>query len=287
LESATRRTTEAVCKRAAARSSPTRSSSLRYQWLVSSTLIAALTLLSVLVGWLLAGRLLRPLHHITETARRLSVTNLHERVALRGPPDELAVLANTFDAMLGRLEASVETQRRFIANAAHELRTPLATQRAAIQIGLDEPSRERVARVREELLVINRRHERLIDGLLVLAQGEHGLETREPVAVDVLVRQTFDDMLASTDSGLAITRHLLPLTIEGDAVLLQRLIHNLFHNAVRYNVPNGYVDVHVTADGALTVRNSGSEIPEHRISEMFEPFRRLGAERTAPRTALV
>lgn len=144
---------------------------LGFQWGVSAVAIAVLAVVSVLAGWWLAGRLLRPLHDITATARRLSLSNLHERIALAGPRDEVTELADTFDAMLERLERSVESQRQFAANASHELRTPLAIQRAAIQIGLDEPSPERLAQVREELLKANERAERLIDGLLILAQG--------------------------------------------------------------------------------------------------------------------
>src|SRR5262249_10847150 len=134
---------------------------LRYQWTVTAVTIAVLAVVSVLTGWWLAGRVLRPLHRITATPRRPSVSHLHEPIAPAGPRDELTELADTFDAMLDRLERSVDSQRRFIANAAHELRTPLAVQRAAIQIGLDDPPPERLAEVRETLLTANKRTERL------------------------------------------------------------------------------------------------------------------------------
>ncbi|MGW0433895.1 sensor histidine kinase [Micromonospora sp. NPDC003197] len=250
---------------------------LAYQWTIAGVTIVVLTLASIVIGWWLAGRLLRPLHHITATARRLSLSNLHERIALTGPRNELTELADTFDTMLERLERSVESQRRFIANASHELRTPLAIQRAAIQIGLDAPSPERLARVRAELLEVNRRNERLIDGLLLLAQGEHGLTTTEPVALDLLVRRVVGETPAN---GRTIGLEIEPVMVTGDPVLLHRLVANLVDNAVKYNRTDGVVDIHLTASGRLTVRNSGPEIPESRIAELFEPFRRLHPART-------
>lgn len=250
---------------------------MNYQWGTAGIMVLVFTLLSVAAGWWLAGRFLRPVHRITATARRLSLSNLHERIGLTGPRDELTELASTFDSMLDRLEQSVDSQRRFIANASHELRTPLAIQRAAIQIGLDSPSPERLATIREELLEVNRRSERLIDGLLVLAQSEHGLETTEPVALDAVVEQAVAETPAN---GIEIRIDVEPVTVNGDPVLLHRLVANLLQNAVRYNRPEGAVDVRVTADGALTIRNTGPEVPDSRISELFEPFRRLHTART-------
>lgn len=247
------------------------------QWSIVGITVAMLTIVSIVIGWWLAGRLLRPVHQITATARRLSLSNLNERIALAGPRDELTELADTFDSMLERMERSVDSQRRFIANASHELRTPLAIQRAAIEIGLDNPSPERLARVREELLEVNRRNERLIDSLLILAQGENGLETTEPVDLDVLVRQAVSETPAN---GILIRQDTEPATVTGDPVLLHRLVANLVHNAIRYNRPGGMVDIRVTPTAGLTVRNTGPEIPENRIGELFEPFRRLHTART-------
>lgn len=147
------------------------------QRVVSFIAVLVITVLAFAVSWWLTGRLLRPLHRITATARRLSLSTLHERIALDGPQDELKRLADTFDAMLDRLEQAVDSQRRFVANASHELRTPLAIQRTAIEVGLADPAPERLAEVRAEMLRNTRRSERLIDGLLVLAQGERGLES--------------------------------------------------------------------------------------------------------------
>ncbi|NBE84772.1 HAMP domain-containing protein [Micromonospora sp. NEAU-HG-1] len=245
---------------------------LHYQWTVTTITIAVLTVVSVAAGWWLAGRLLRPLRHITATAHRLSLSNLHERIALTGPHDELRDLADTFDAMLERLERSVDSQRRFIANAAHELRTPLATQRAAIQIGLDDRLPDHLTEVRQKLLTANQRTERLIDSLLLLAQAEHGLDTTQPVALDLLTRQAADEMVPD---GIIVTLDTQPATVPGDPVLLHRLLTNLFQNAVKYNHPDGTVHVNLTETGTLTVRNTGPDVPAERITELFLPFRRL------------
>lgn len=245
---------------------------LRYQWTVTTITIAVLTVVSVAAGWWLAGRLLRPLRHITATAHRLSLSNLHERIALTGPHDELRDLADTFDAMLGRLERSVDSQRRFIANAAHELRTPLATQRAAIQIGLDDRLPEHLIQVRQKLLTANQRTEQLIDSLLLLAQAEHGLDTTQPVVLDQLTRQAADETLPN---GVLVILDTRPVTVPGDPVLLHRLLTNLLHNAVKYNHPGGTVHIDVAGTGTLTVRNTGPHVPPERITELFQPFRRL------------
>ncbi len=146
---------------------------------------------AVVVGWWTAGRVLRPVHEMTARARRLSERNLDERLAVRGPDDELKELGDTIDALLGRLEAAFDSQRRFIANASHELRTPLATQRAALQVGLDDDCE--VREVRRILLDTNRHSERLLDGLLLLARGERGLAEREDVPFAEVVAEEYED----------------------------------------------------------------------------------------------
>ena len=260
-----------------------RATVLGYQWVVTGIAIVVLAVVAVAAGWWLAGRVLRPLHRITATARRLSLSTLNERIALAGPRDELKELADTFDAMLGRLERAVESQRRFIANASHELRTPLAIQRAAIQIGLADPSPEQVERMRAELLEANRRSERLIDGLLVLAQGERGLDARLPVRLDEVVQEAAEPVRRTADAaGITVRMRTRPLTVAGDAVLLAQLVTNLLQNAVRYNHPGGEVRVTVDPEHGLTVRNTGPEVPAERVPELFEPFRRLHAPRTGP-----
>lgn len=271
---------------AAAKAGQVRNSVLHYQWGVTMIAILVLAVIAVLAGWWLAGRVLRPLHRITATARRLSLSNLDERIALSGPRDELKELADTFDAMLARLERAVDSQRRFIANASHELRTPLAIQRAAIQIGLADPSPEEVARTRDKLLEANRRSEHLIDGLLTLAHGERGLETREPVRLDELAADVVDcHRETAADAGVTVALDAHPLTVAGDAVLLTQLVTNLVQNAIRHNHPGGRVHVQVSEPSGLTVRNTGPQVPAERVGELFEPFRRLHA-RTGPGAGL-
>ncbi|MFB6501394.1 sensor histidine kinase [Streptomyces sp. NPDC002466] len=240
-------------------------------WSVASLLV--MTACAVGVGWWTAGRVLRPVHAMTAKARRLSEHNLHERIASSGPDDELKELGDTLDALLARLEKAFDSQRRFIANASHELRTPLATQRAAIQIGLDDPSPEDLVRTRQTLLDNNRRSERLIEGLLVLARSERGLAEGEREAVDlahVVAEETARHPGVRVGTG--------PRTmVRGNRLLLAQLVANLLANAVTYNVPDGSVDVSLTVDGGgalLEVRNTGPVVEAADIPGLFEPFRR-------------
>ncbi|WP_331772450.1 ATP-binding protein (plasmid) [Embleya sp. NBC_00888] len=245
---------------------------------------AALLLLaaaSILVGWWMSGRVLRPVHGITATARRLSEHNLHERIAMPGPDDELKQLADTFDGMLDRLEKSFDSRRLFVANASHELRTPLTIQRTAIEIGLADPhSPEDIVATREQLLALNRRTERLIDGLLDLAVSERGNVQASPVALDELtadvLRQTRP---AAERAGVRVDANLAGSMVAGDPLLLRQLVTNLVENAVRHNHAGGFVTVGVSA-GSLRVRNTGPVIPADHIPELYEPFCRFRPNRT-------
>ncbi|MFD0418081.1 ATP-binding protein [Streptomyces sp. NPDC127108] len=253
---------------------------------VSVIVLAVYVVLSVALAWWMAGRVLRPVAVITESARRLSGSNLHERIALDAPPGELKQLADTFDAMLDRIERLVGAQQRFAANAAHELRTPLAVQRAAAEIGLaGEPPPQDVARIRTKLISVADDSERLIEGLLLLATADapsgpegpgRALERHEPVALDVTAHEVADalaDEAARRDVTVAV--RTAPLTVHGDGVLLERLVHNLVANAVRHNVPTGgRVEVTTTSDG-VTVTNTGPDIPPATVTHLFEPFHRL------------
>ncbi|MGI5203912.1 sensor histidine kinase [Spirillospora sp. CA-108201] len=251
------------------------------QRLVILVAIVVITVLALAVCWWLTGRLLRPLHRITATARRLSLSTLDERIALDGPQDELKELADTFDAMIDRLEKAVDSQRRFVANASHELRTPLAVQRTAVEVGLADPSPERLAEVRAEMLRNTRRSERLIEGLLVLAQGERGLDARAPVDLEAVVGQVVEDNVTDAVRGrISVAADTRPVTVAGDEVLLTRMVANLVQNAIRHNRPGGDVRVELS-EGALVVRNTGPRVPAERVDELFEPFRRLHADRTA------
>ncbi|MCT9088989.1 HAMP domain-containing histidine kinase [Streptomyces sp. ASQP_92] len=251
---------------------------------VSGIALAAFAVLSLVLAWWMAGRVLRPVAVITATARKLSGENLHQRIGLAGPPGELKQLADTFDEMLGRIEQLVDAQRRFAANAAHELRTPLAVQRAAAEIGLVDPDPERIRWIRDELIQVADSSEHLIESLLLLAASDQGLEHREPVALDEPMAAVAEEHReAAREQGIAVTTALEPLTVEGDPVLLTHLIRNLIGNALRYNHRDGTLHLAlVAADRTLGVTNTGPVVPPDAVADLFEPFRRLDERRHAP-----
>jgi len=239
---------------------------------------------AIALGWLVAGRMLQPLHQITATARRIAEApdadrGLHERIALTGPPDEIKELADTFDVMLARLDHSFDGQRRFIASASHELRTPLTLNRTLLEVALaPESASAEVRQLGTTLLAINDRHGRLIDGLLLLAQSDRPVTERAYVDLADIV-----DHVAVSDTVKVITEPH-EATVAGNPVLLERLVQNLVENGVRHNVPdNGWVLVRTGTrpDGwvVLEVVNTGPVIPRYEVPGLFEPFHRYGAER--------
>ncbi|WP_371616409.1 sensor histidine kinase [Streptomyces sp. NBC_00454] len=254
---------------------------------VSLIALAVFAVLSMWLAWWMAGRVLRPVGVITETARRLSGANLHERIGLEAPPGELKRLADTFDGMLDRMEGLVGAQRRFAANAAHELRTPLAVQRAAAEIGLaGDPPPEKVARIRDKLIGVAESSEHLIESLLLLAVSEEGLETAEPVDLAELAAAEASAVDTSTAGAedpspdpdpapaLTLVRELAPVTVTGDRTLLGHLVRNLLANAVRHNRAGGSLFVATSADRVLTVSNTGPVIEPQDVPRLLEPFRR-------------
>jgi signal transduction histidine kinase len=259
-----------------------RRETLRSMLIWSLACLAVVGLAAFAFGWVLAGRVLQPLQEITATARRVVDRNLHERISLSGPPDEIKELADTFDAMLERLDRAFDSRYRFVANASHELRTPLAINRTVIEVALEDPDlMEQTRRLAETLLGVNRRHERLIDGLLVLASSDQRIDR----LVQVELADAADQAIANvsrqaTQAGVRISSRITSARVAGDPALLQRLVDNLVDNAVRYNVPEGgWVHVGVKADpsGAhVRVENSGPPLSEADFEVMFEPFRRLG-----------
>ena len=257
-------------------------SALLWQSLIA---LAAVGMVAVGLGYVLAGRALRPLHQVTATARRVADDrSLHERIALSGPRDEIKELADTFDAMLARLDAAFAGQRRFAANASHELRTPLAVNRTLLEVALTDPdASEDLRRLGRTLLATNERSERLIDGLLLLARSEHEVQERHPVDLADLATHALEVTCAEAQAaGVRVTRRLDPARTAGDPLLLERLVLNVIQNAVRHNVPGGELSVRTGADAAgavVEVSNTGPEIPAYEIDTLFEPFRRLGTER--------
>jgi signal transduction histidine kinase len=234
-------------------------------------------------GWFLAGQALQPLQQITATARRVADRSLHERIALEGPDDEIKNLADTFDAMLERLDHSFNSQRRFVANASHELRTPLAINRTLIEVALDNPeASESLRHLGATLLAVNRRHERLIDGLLTLASSEQRVTDPTPVDLADIARHIItESQSAARKAEVEIHTHLQPAPVAGDPILLERLVQNLIDNGIRYNLPQqGWIKVTtgVAHEGSyLTVENSGTAVPAYEVPGLFEPFRRLPA----------
>jgi signal transduction histidine kinase len=232
-------------------------------------------------GWLLAGRALQPLQQITATARRVAEGSLQERIALDGPHDEVKDLADTFDAMLERLDRSFDSQRRFVANASHELRTPLTLNRTLIEVALDNPNAPGSLRqLGGTLLAVNQRHERLIDGLLTLASSQQRIDDPTPVDLADIARHLTTESRGAADAAhVGIRTHLRPAPVAGDPVLLERLAQNLLDNAIRYNLPeHGEISVTTgTLDGTahLTVDNTGPPVPPYELPGLFEPFRRL------------
>ncbi|MEV6603197.1 HAMP domain-containing sensor histidine kinase [Kutzneria sp. NPDC051319] len=231
-----------------------------------------LGLVAGVLGWWLSGRVLRRVHTMTAQAQQISTANLHERIALDGPQDELKELADTFNGLLARVDDAFQVQGRFIANASHELRTPLAVTRTVIQVGLSSTDPERVRRAKQELLRSNDRSIALINGLLQLARGERELEHREPLRLDTVVEAAVAE--ADAPSDLTVEMRTEPCAMSGDALLLSQVFRNLFDNAARYNVPGGTVWIRVTAGGQLTVANTGPEVPAGEVALLFEPFHR-------------
>ena len=240
------------------------------------TLVVVMALAAIL-GWIFSGRALRPVHLITAAARAASERNLSARVAAKGPRDELRELAETFDEMLGRLEAAFEGQQRFIANASHELRTPLAVMRATVDVVLDNPDstagdlRAMAADIRAEVDHAGQ----LISALLILARNERGLTVREEVDLATAAEDVLD---TAVQGDRRVHARLEPAVISGDPVLAERLIANLVDNAVRYNLPAGDIWISsrsLAGSSQLTVANTGPVINPADLARIFQPFQRL------------
>jgi signal transduction histidine kinase len=232
------------------------------------------------LGWLVAGRALRPVRSITEAARRASELRLGQRIALTGPDDELKELADTFDVMLERLDAAFTSQKRFVANAAHELRTPLTAMRTAIEVTLAKPTRtpeqleEMATRVKRSV----ERAEATIEALLTLATSEVGPAVHEAIDLATATEDALDATHAATDQRhIKVEAALEPALARGDRVLLERMIANLVENAVRHNNPGGWIGIRTTqqSDGAVfEIANTGPSVSAEQIPTLFEPFAR-------------
>ncbi|GAA1923006.1 HAMP domain-containing sensor histidine kinase [Streptomyces sodiiphilus] len=237
-------------------------------------------------GYVMAGRVLSPLGRITRTARRVAGSDLHRRIELDGPDDELKELADTFDEMLDRLDRAFTAQQRFVANASHELRTPLAINRTLLEVQLSDPGASpEVIQLGNTLLATNERSEQLVEGLLLLARSENEIVDRKPVDLAEVAGRAVEQARGEAESrGVELSGERLPAWIQGNGVLLERVALNLVQNAIRYNLPEaGWVRVDTEAAAGyavLIVENTGPVVPGYEIDNMFEPFRRLRTERT-------
>jgi signal transduction histidine kinase len=256
------------------------------QLLIWSGIALAIAIVAAVVpGWFIAGRMLRPLSTITTAARRISASSLHERLALPGPDDELKELGDTLDDLFARLEASFDAQRRFVANASHELRTPLTRERALLQVTRANPAHtlDTWQAVSAELLASNAEQEHLIEALLTLASSEGGPGHREPVDLAPLASACLAAASLETGRlGLQVRADVRPADLDGDPVLIRRLVSNLIENAVRHNAPGGHIQVATeTSRGhaVVSVTNSGQVIPPAEVDRLFQPFQRLGTRR--------
>jgi signal transduction histidine kinase len=255
--------------------------------LLTESLIALgiMAVMSVALGWLVAGRVLRPLRQMTADARAISEDNLGARLTVSGPGDELKDLGDTIDALLDRLQTAFDAQRNFVASASHELRTPLTLSRTLLQLALDDPA-PTLASYRAtcaELLEASDHQEQLIEALLTLARSQRGLDRRDGLELDTITRHVLDMRKAEAATrGITVTTSLTPAPVSGDARLLDRLAANLVDNAIRHNVPGGRLSVEVAnANGrpALRITNSGPFISGDQIPRLLQPFQRLDGGR--------
>ena len=249
----------------------------------SGVALAIMAALAVALGWLLAGRMLRPLRVMKATTRQISERNLHERLSLTGPRDEVTDLADTIDELLARLERAFTAQRRFVASASHELRTPLTLSRALLEVALADPaaSGDELRATCEELLVAGEQQERLIDGLLTLATSERGLDHRDEFDLADVTRRTLATHYALAEQrGLTVTFTSGHAIVLGDPDLAERMAANLIDNAIKYNRPGGTVDVTTGLSfghPVLAVANTGPVIPADQADQLFQPFQRLAS----------
>ncbi len=249
----------------------------------SGIALAIMGFVSVGLGWLMAGRALRPVRTMSARARGISERNLHERLALDGPNDELKELGDTFDQLLARLETAFESQRRFVSNASHELRTPITLERALVEVALADPdaSVESLRGTCRRVLTAGEQQERLIEALLTLARSQRGIASREQLDLGAIAA----DVMGGIDSnGVRVERHLDLAPTAGDHRLVERLIANLLDNALKYNQQHGWLTVWTgMRDGGptLEVANAGPVIAPAQVAGLMEPFRRLNGDRSA------
>lgn len=267
-------------------STPGQGGHLDRQLTTSAWAIAGMVVVSLLLGWFVAGRFLRPLRTITATAREISASDLHRRLGRTGLHDEFTDLAETLDDLFQRLQAAFESQRHFVANASHELRTPLTAERTVLQVALADPAAtaETLRSACHEILTLNDQQVRLIEALLTLAHGEQGLQQHTPLDVADTAAEVVAARHPEADRrGIRIRTALERAPATGDPDLIERLVVNLVDNAVRHNAPGGWVEISTTTTAtgaAIRVSNSGPVVPPGELHALFQPFRQAGNHRT-------
>ena len=255
----------------------------------SAVALAAMLLVAVVLGWVVSGRVLLPLRRVTRSVQEITAKDLHRRLAADGPHDEIRELSDTFDGLLDRLESAFDAQRRFVANASHELRSPLARQRALGEVALSDPDAtvESLRDAHERILAAGLEQERIVGSLLTLAKGQHGSDRVVPVDLSALVRRVAEERRdLAREHSVAVDLDTAAAVVSGDEQLLDRLVANLVDNAVLHNVEGGHVDVlTATRNGwaCLVVSNTGPLIPAEVVDRLVEPFRRLEEDRTSRR----
>jgi hypothetical protein len=262
---------------------------LPHQLLIASLIaLAIMTVISVALGWLVAGRALRPVRKMTAAAQRISEDSLHERLALHGPKDELKELGDTIDGLLERLEVAFNAQRRFVANASHELRTPLTTMRAALDVALakPEPAPPQTVALAGRLRTELDRIERLLEAFLVLARAQHrSMPGQAVLPLDYIVGSALADQAAAIRAmNLTVqdTSSQGGAWVAGSQALLSRMVENVIDNAVCHNTPGGWIAITTRARGAgaqLVVETGGQVLDQQQVAELSQPFRRLEADR--------
>jgi signal transduction histidine kinase len=243
--------------------------------------LGIMTVLAIGLGWVFSGRVLRPLRSMKAATQQITGSNLHKRLALPGPDDEMKDLADTIDDLLTRLEAAFDSQRRFVASASHELRTPLTLNRALLEVALADP-RASVGTLRAactDALAAGEHQERLIEALLALATSERGLDRRDPFDLAKVTRLALGSHYAEAEErGLRLDVSLGHAAVQGDPDLAERMVANLIDNAIRYNLRGGSVEVRTEiryGHALLTVANTGSRVPADKVNQLFQPFQRL------------
>jgi signal transduction histidine kinase len=248
-------------------------------------IVAGLIAVSTVAAWFVAGSILRPIRTITAAARRITSEDLHERLSLPGPHDELGELGDTFDSMLERLESAFQDEQLFAANAAHQLRTPLSVLGAELELlatdTCEDSAEIRDAASRMRSTVVNA--QQLLEKLLTLTRGSVAFEDREPVRLDQLVGERLSFHAGRADEqGLRLKKDLAPVTVFGDRALLAELVDNLVDNAMRYNVQDGDVEVQtrmLSTFALFEVTNTGGLIASAEVPSLLEPFRRANRQR--------